>query len=68
MEIYKIDITANRYDLLCVEGLTRALRIFKRELSHPNYKLVEPLDGKVEQIIVKNEVINEADTLSLTNI
>ena len=28
-EIYKIELPANRYDLLCVEGLTRALRIFK---------------------------------------
>lgn len=26
--IYKIDIPANRYDLLCIEGLARALRIF----------------------------------------
>ena len=26
--IYKIEIPANRYDLLCVEGLVKALRIF----------------------------------------
>ena len=25
---YKIDIPANRYDLLCTEGLSRALRVF----------------------------------------
>lgn len=25
---YKIDIPANRYDLLCVEGLCRALLVF----------------------------------------
>lgn len=24
--VYKIDIPANRYDLLCVEGIARALR------------------------------------------
>ncbi|VDO67535.1 unnamed protein product, partial [Haemonchus placei] len=30
-EVYKVDIPANRYDLLCVEGLTRALRVFKNE-------------------------------------
>lgn len=29
--VYKIEIPANRYDLLCVEGLVRALRIFKKE-------------------------------------
>ena len=27
--VYKIDIPANRYDLLCVEGLARALLIFQ---------------------------------------
>lgn len=26
--IYKIEVPANRYDLLCAEGLTRALLIF----------------------------------------
>jgi hypothetical protein len=26
--IYKIDVPANRYDILCLEGLARALRIF----------------------------------------
>ena len=26
--IYKIDIPANRYDLLCLEGLARGLRVF----------------------------------------
>lgn len=27
--IYRIDIPANRYDLLCLEGLTNALLIFQ---------------------------------------
>ncbi len=26
--IYRIDIPANRYDLLCIEGLARGLRVF----------------------------------------
>ena len=26
--LYKIEVPANRYDLLCLEGLSRALRIF----------------------------------------
>jgi hypothetical protein len=26
--VYKIEVAANRYDLLCVEGLSRALRVF----------------------------------------
>lgn len=29
--IYKIDVPANRYDLLCAEGLTRALMIFQKK-------------------------------------
>jgi phenylalanyl-tRNA synthetase beta chain len=27
-EVYKVELPANRYDLLCIEGLTRALRQF----------------------------------------
>lgn len=30
-EVYKVEIPANRYDLLCVEGLTRALLIFQNK-------------------------------------
>jgi phenylalanyl-tRNA synthetase beta chain len=39
--IYKIDMPANRYDLLCVEGLSRALRIFQTEMDAPVYKLTK---------------------------
>mmetsp|Transcript_33430 Transcript_33430/g.54403 ORF Transcript_33430/g.54403 Transcript_33430/m.54403 type:complete len:674 (-) Transcript_33430:781-2802(-) len=38
-DLYKIDVPANRYDLLCVEGLTRALRIFEQKQTQPDYKL-----------------------------
>lgn len=40
--IYKIDIPANRYDLLCMEGITRGIGIFTG--SHPpvRYTLKEP--------------------------
>lgn len=40
--IYKIDIPANRYDLLCIEGIARSLRIFKGLQPAPVYSLVEP--------------------------
>ena len=39
--IYKIDIPANRYDLLCVEGLCRGLRIFLGDQDAPEYTIVE---------------------------
>lgn len=32
--VYKIDVPANRYDILCMEGLSRALRIFL-EMEQP---------------------------------
>lgn len=38
--IYKIDVPANRYDLLCVEGLCRGLRIFLGDMDAPTYSVV----------------------------
>jgi len=40
--IYKIDVPANRYDLLCIEGLCRGLRIFLGDQEAPEYKIVDP--------------------------
>lgn len=37
--LYKIEIPANRYDLLCVEGLSRALRIFLHKEQPPKFTL-----------------------------
>ncbi|KAL0078849.1 DNA-binding transcription regulator [Phycomyces blakesleeanus] len=53
--LLKIDIPANRYDLLCQEGLARALRIFEGKQKGPEYKLVKPANGKLERLIVKPE-------------
>ncbi|OAD01771.1 DNA-binding transcription regulator, partial [Mucor lusitanicus CBS 277.49] len=50
--LLKIDIPANRYDLLCQEGLARALRVFEDKAKPPVYKLVKPADGKLQQIRV----------------
>jgi len=38
----KIEVPANRYDLLCIEGVARALRVFLRKDEPPRYKLVYP--------------------------
>jgi phenylalanyl-tRNA synthetase beta chain len=35
--IYKIEVPANRYDLLCMEGISRALRIFNGKEEAPLY-------------------------------
>lgn len=39
--IYKIDIPANRYDMLCVEGIARALNVFKHGASVPRFRLAD---------------------------
>lgn len=54
--LLKIDIPANRYDLLCQEGLARALRVFENKAKPPVYKVVPPATGKPHQIFVKESV------------
>lgn len=41
--IYKIDIPANRYDLLCLEGLVVALKIFTNKLAPPDFKITDSM-------------------------
>jgi phenylalanyl-tRNA synthetase beta chain len=43
--IYKVDVPANRYDLLCVEGLSRALRIFLGDQDAPEYRYAQEEPG-----------------------
>ncbi|KAJ3084245.1 phenylalanyl-tRNA synthetase [Rhizoclosmatium globosum] len=53
--IYRIDIPANRYDLLCAEGIIRALSIFLENQKPPVYKTVPAPAGKHQKLIVKPE-------------
>jgi phenylalanyl-tRNA synthetase beta chain len=53
-EVYKIEIPANRYDLLCVEGLTRALKVFNKEISPPKYEIAKP--AKMQRMTVDSSV------------
>ncbi|KAJ2726524.1 phenylalanine--tRNA ligase subunit beta [Coemansia sp. Benny D115] len=46
----KIDIPANRYDLVCYEGITRALNIYLGRESTPNYRVVP--GAKLQRITV----------------
>jgi len=48
--VYKIDVGANRYDLVCLEGIVRALQIFLGKQSVPKYSLSKP--GKLQRIII----------------
>lgn len=38
----KIDVPANRYDLLCHEGIARALLVFQGKIKQPNIRLTDP--------------------------
>lgn len=37
--LYKIDVPANRYDMLCLEGIARALNIFLGRISTITYNI-----------------------------
>ena len=51
--IYKIDIPANRYDLLCLEGISRALNVFRGTTPTPTFRAREPSSGTRERMTVK---------------
>ncbi|GJU10595.1 phenylalanine--tRNA ligase beta subunit, cytoplasmic [Tanacetum coccineum] len=53
--IYKIDVPANRYDLLCLEGLVQSLRIFCGVDSVPNYTLADISKKSMLKMHVKPE-------------
>jgi len=42
--IYKIEVPANRYDLLCMEGLVMGLLVFQQKCSAPVYRRLTPVD------------------------
>lgn len=51
--IYKIDVPANRYDLLCLEGLVRSLLIFQGKICIPRYELIT-LAAPLDVVITEN--------------
>ncbi|KAJ0022439.1 hypothetical protein NQD34_009929 [Periophthalmus magnuspinnatus] len=53
--LYKIDVPANRYDLLCLEGLVRGLQVFKNKLEAPRYRRVRPASGESQRLIITKE-------------
>ena len=54
--LYKIDIPANRYDMLCLEGIARALNIFSGRAGCPDYRLAPIPPASRVTITVKAEV------------
>ncbi|XP_062505124.1 phenylalanine--tRNA ligase beta subunit-like [Corticium candelabrum] len=53
--LYKIDVPANRYDLLCMEGLVRGLLIFMDKQKVPLYRAVRPQTGECQRLVIKPE-------------
>jgi phenylalanyl-tRNA synthetase beta chain len=54
----KIEIPANRYDMLCFEGIALMLNIFRGKTPYPNYRLVTPSSGKLESITIKQSTLD----------
>ncbi|BBN19081.1 phenylalanyl-tRNA synthetase beta chain [Marchantia polymorpha subsp. ruderalis] len=53
--IYKIEVPANRYDLLCLEGLARGLRVFTGKEEVPTYSLADMSSRAMLKMTVKPE-------------
>jgi phenylalanyl-tRNA synthetase beta chain len=52
----KIEIPANRYDMLCFEGIAMNLRVFLQKEKLPKWTLSPPSSGKLETLTIKEEV------------
>ncbi|KAG0569879.1 hypothetical protein KC19_6G122900 [Ceratodon purpureus] len=53
--IYKIDVPANRYDLLCLEGLAMALRVFLLKDPIPTFRVADVAKSSLQKMVVKPE-------------
>jgi phenylalanyl-tRNA synthetase beta chain len=53
----KIEIPANRYDMLCFEGISMALKIFLEKCPTPKYSLAAPARGEIQSITVSKETM-----------
>ncbi|KAH0830923.1 phenylalanine-tRNA ligase, beta subunit [Fonsecaea monophora] len=51
----KIEIPANRYDMLCFEGIQLMLNIFNRRVPAPKYVLKAPPTGEIQTITVSKD-------------
>ena len=65
--LYKIEVAANRYDLLCLEGLALALRVFLEKQKMPDIKPLNVLSEEERQLIVY-ESVNEVRPIGLAAI
>uniref|UniRef100_A0A4W3JUW2 Phenylalanine--tRNA ligase beta subunit n=1 Tax=Callorhinchus milii TaxID=7868 RepID=A0A4W3JUW2_CALMI len=59
--LYKIDVPANRYDLLCLEGLVRGLQVFKESFIELQEKLHQNICRKRTLVAIGT---HDLDTIS----
>jgi phenylalanyl-tRNA synthetase beta chain len=52
----KIEIPANRYDMLCFEGIAMNLKVFLDQQKLPKWVLTAPKDGEMQVLDIKEEV------------
>lgn len=63
---YKIEVGANRYDLLCLEGISRTLRIYLGLETPPKFRTVPPQDPQQYRLIVKPATAQVTETGAFT--
>ncbi len=51
----KIEVGANRYDLLCFEGIAMQLKVFRGQRAAPNFRLADIPEDKLQTITVSKE-------------
>ncbi|KAH7402313.1 hypothetical protein DE146DRAFT_653007 [Phaeosphaeria sp. MPI-PUGE-AT-0046c] len=51
----KIEIPANRYDMLCFEGIAMNLKVFLEQQKLPKWTLTAPKDGEMQVLDIKQE-------------
>ena len=64
--LYKIDIPANRYDMLCLEGIARALNIFSGRLQRVDYTVADMTGPGV--VPSAKTVCNTTDMLAMEEV
>lgn len=52
----KIEIPANRYDMLCFEGIAMNLKVFLEKEKLPKWSVAAPKDGQLQILNIKPEV------------
>ena len=54
--LYRIEVAANRYDLLCLEGLAMALKVFLQKGPMPKFSISNSDPNNIQQLIVEESV------------